>query len=464
MDVTLSMNTKLWFLILFLSSCNKQPSSQLNDESSADVEVMVKQVAVGSWKISYELNAKTDAFLILGTTADSELTDHLKVSSPDGEPSLHFVEKVIGEQTFKLLESTSGEAFSRFSIALSQYDAPNRWFKLFRKFSDGIALFSGHFRGYTVDFEGDELNGMEEIFPKFTATPIEGSKVVTITGESDSSVTFPTYKGANGAYIYFGNNTLQTHNGISFLTDPEIPDDAAKFSRDVTASTLNFYTKTFAKLRRPPVVFLNHSLTHDGGASGSSLDGQFLVTIYGNGYDNGDNPWESLAHVIIHEVIHQWNAIDARDDSETDASWIWEGGAELLTLDTLRDSKLITQKKYNKKVNGLRDACVEQIGAANLMAVIDSKELAKYRCGQYFQQLAVRLLKRQNSSHNAYTLWKVIFDYAQENNGKYTIESYYETIKSNINEDLYHKLELLKGFPYIPGNNLKAAEATLELE
>lgn len=288
--------------------------------------------------------------------------------------------------------------------------------------------------------------------------------MVGASGESNSSITIPTSERTNGTYIYFGKSALRVYQGSEFLIDPSIPRNAATFAKEVTALALNFYSATFGNLSRNPVVFLNHGTLHEGGASGSSQDGQFLVTVYGSGYQRDNaHPWESLAHTIIHEAVHQWNAIEIKDVSETDASWIWEGGAELLTWETLKDASLIDQARYEERLSRLRQACIDEIGSSSLMEMIDAKEYAKYRCGHYFQYLAVKLLQQHEKSQNAYSLWKALFDEALDNDRTYTIETYYEVLKSNLGEKLHRKVDSLKELINTPGTDLEAAELALGL-
>ena len=69
---------------------------------------------------------------------------------------------------------------------------------------------------------------------------------------------------------------------------------------------------------------------------------------------------------MTHELAHQWNAVDVSADYDNVPSWVWEGGAELLTHVTLKNIGVISEEDYRAMFMNKRNQCFEQLQGKSL--------------------------------------------------------------------------------------------------
>jgi hypothetical protein len=200
--------------------------------------------------------------------------------------------------------------------------------------------------------------------------------------------------------------------------------------------------------------------------------GNFIVNVGGDGVEIDEFSRTVILNAVVHETAHFWAAVTyqmiwdpaqksklVEDIAESNYNtWIWEGGAQALSLITLKDTKLINDSAYESKRNHLLNDCIDVLKDKRVVDATkfsDEMEWAPYRCGEWFQHAVVDLIRKKKPKYTIYKLWKAIFK-AAGSAKEIDNKVFFKALRAespDITDEYEKKLRL---FFVTPGTELKA--------
>lgn len=300
-------------------------------EDALPVKVRLTHVAADSWRADFEFSQPVDAmrFEPVGEFRQSSwkvLTPGLTLTTG-------------GEH--EVLSSVDGKSLQKASVQLTTYDQiVEKQYIAIDRFSDGGRLF------YLGFLQGQVQQGhaMRQIDADYTLVGFGGENVLGPDTQAISS-------GAVSSYAYFGPQKPVKAGEAMVLLDPAISDWARETLLDTTIRISTYYGAAYQQqLRHPALVMV---ATNSISAPGLSFKGGVVGTriVYRLGGDasrSADHPRkrEIISQLVAHEMAHLWqNNVRRGGIAEETPPWIYEGGAEAMSLDGLRGSGIWTAEQ-----------------------------------------------------------------------------------------------------------------------
>jgi hypothetical protein len=310
---------------------------------------------------------------------------------------------------YEIVRGLDGESFDSFSIlapSLPQF-LPKDYSQNYL-FTDGShLLFTGHF----IVAE----NSTDPVEYSLRLTPGKSEGIVVRGRYYDSTATISD-PGDDGLFAYFGAlKPLQNENYIAVL-DPGLPDWLAGLLPEYLPRLFDFYASRLGDqlTSRPSIYFSfgdgDSETTHFNG--GALLDGTYQLRATGRAWNEPDLFLRSMvAASIAHESVHLWNGHVTASDKNEGASWMHEGGAEILAWRAMRELDYLSKDEFDTKLGEAYDSCVAGLGGRALISVAKTGEYQLlYSCGAVIGR-ASDLFLQQNGS-DIFAFWRRLINVA----------------------------------------------------
>jgi hypothetical protein len=275
-------------------------------------------------------------------------------------------------------------------------------------FTDGShLLFTGHF------IVAESTTGPVDYSLRLVPAKSEG---IIVRGRYFDGAAMITDPGDDGLFAYFGAlKPLQNENYIAVL-DPGLPDWLASLLPEYLPRLFDFYAARLGDglASRPSIYFSfgdgDSESTHFNG--GALLDGTYQLRATGRAWNEPDSFLRSLVPAsIAHESVHLWNGHVTSSDNNEGASWMHEGGAEILAWRAMRELDYLSKDEFDSKLGEAYDSCVGGLGGRALMSVAESGEYQLlYSCGAVIGR-ASDLSLQQNGS-DIFVFWRRLINVA----------------------------------------------------
>lgn len=260
------------------------------------------------------------------------------------------------------------------------------------------------------------------------------------------------------SYILFSSDALEKGSNIIF--SESVPSWLRQEVELQVGTSNNFFSELLGDVGEPVDVFISSDLSKAGPFVDAGYNqSQIVMKYYGSEWND---PYPPLAFhskwILFHEMAHHWNAYfqvpsSFNDEENIDAgstdSWLYEGGAEMLSIITIMKSSPTHFEKEQilTKARSSLEACANPKN-------VTSKP---YACG-----LAIQLYANSfcAAGHTIANVWQEMFK-ATEVEKHYDIQDFLNAVKKcGANQD---QLDLLS--KAIEGGDFPAltiSEATLE--
>lgn len=448
------------FLLVVVGCEARDDGARLLDDSfpvsTTDVKITLTHATTASeWRLDYEFDAPIRAFLFKPFGANYR-EDHWTLV--DGE-HVEWDEM----QGLEMVVAKDGGAFTTLSFTFDRFEL-EAGYPLFEELSDqSIAVHSGNLNGYLMEESDDEWRPVARFVPEFHLRARYGEHVIAGAEMGDDELVVQESPRSSGSYFYFGTLPLVDHDGLTFLVDPAIPTGTAAMAVDAATRAHRHFKAKLGDLPFAPSILMKHVDSDDNSAGGSAAWGQFLVKIYGNS-DPDETEKEIILNAVVHEMSHFWNALAFQGNEDTPifadipeseyASWIWEGGAQALTLDAMLELGLVSAERHATKRGELLDLCMDVLGDKRVIDEEDDDDLewAPYHCGEFLQFFVVDLAKQSDPTFDVTKLWRALF--AQSQDAQYDNETFFDVVRIVVPGIDEAKVEALKRMLVSPGTEL----------
>jgi hypothetical protein len=310
---------------------------------------------------------------------------------------------------YEIVRGSAGESFDSFSIVAPSLPQllPKDYSQNYL-FTDGShLLFTGHF------IVAESTTGPVDYSLRLVPAKSEG---IIVRGRYFDGAAMITDPGDDGLFAYFGAlKPLQNENYIAVL-DPGLPDWLASLLPEYLPRLFDFYAARLGDglASRPSIYFSfgdgDSESTHFNG--GALLDGTYQLRATGRAWNEPDSFLRSLVPAsIAHESVHLWNGHVTSSDNNEGASWMHEGGAEILAWRAMRELDYLSKDEFDSKLGEAYDSCVGGLGGRALMSVAESGEYQLlYSCGAVIGR-ASDLSLQQNGS-DIFVFWRRLINVA----------------------------------------------------
>jgi hypothetical protein len=353
-----------------------------------------------AWMVEYELPKPVQELIFVrNQSAFRSTTWELK------EGNVEFRRK--GD--YETVRSLDGEPFDRFSIVAPSLPqlSPKDYSQNYLFTVGSHLLYTGHF------IVAENTTDPVEYSLRLTPGRSEG---IVVRGRYYDSTTTITDPGDDGLFAYFGGlKPLQDENYIAVL-DPGLPDWLAGLLPEYLPRLFDFYALRLGDglPNRPSIYFSfgdgDSESTHFNG--GALLDGTYQLRATGRAWNEPDLFLRSMVPAsIAHESVHLWNGHVTSSDKDKGASWMHEGGAEILAWRAMRELDYLSKDEFDLKVGEAYDTCVGGLGGRALMSVAKTGEYQLlYSCGAVIGRTS-ELSMQQNGS-DIFAFWRRLINVA----------------------------------------------------
>jgi hypothetical protein len=373
----------------------------LYPQVSGGVEITITHlIDQDAWMIEYELPERVQELTFVRNQSAFRST-----SWELSEGDVEFGRK--GE--YEIVRGLDGEPFDNFSIVAPSLPQllPKDYSQNYL-FTDGSnLLFTGHF----IVAE----NTTDPVEYSLRLTPAKSEGIVVRGRYYDDTATI-TDPGDNGLFAYFGAlEPLQNDNYIAVL-DPGLPDWLVRLLPEYLPRLFDFYASRLGDelASRPSIYFSfgdgDSESTHFNG--GALLDGTYQLRATGRAWYEPDLFLRLMVPAsIAHESAHLWNGHVTSSDNNAGASWMHEGGAEILAWRAMRELEYLSKDEFDSKLGEAYDHCVDALRGRALMSVAKTGEhQLLYSCGAVIGR-ASELSLQQNGS-DIFAFWRELINVA----------------------------------------------------
>ena len=425
--------------------------------SSMKVDItLVHQAGHPEWRISYKFDQAIDGLIFRPYTKAYRADNWRQVEGPqiawrtDANDANGDVE---------VAATASDERFDQIAFTFDRLTTVGE-LMLFQPFSDGsVAIHWGNLTPYLLADAKLPTPSMERFAPNFHIVPLPSEKLVA-EGQvaAGTAVDFIGSPRSYGSYLYFGNLPITIENGLPVVADPEIPALTSAMVKDALKRSFALFTDKFGKLPFTPSVLLVHD--HADGynsASGFAQWGQFVVHLRGQ-TEPDPAERESILNAAVHETSHFWNAIAYQGNDtvplettvaqSTYIGWLYEGGAQALANDAMRQLGIISPERYLDRRSGLLSECQKALGTKQVIdrptLVTGTISWAPYACGELVQYLVTDLASAQNPGYDALQLWRDLLDASPKQ--QYDNSTFIGVVQSAVPGISADKIDALRQF------------------
>lgn len=412
------------------------------------------------WLLDYHFVEPIDAFIATGQFIDPRFSELVSIAAMQGQSKIALGKVAYEGGELTVIKNADGSSFQNVSIKITpDYDL-DEWYRPFLQFTNGSGIFLGYIDGYTLSIDSDEIQDLQPSALCFITKGDGVANMISVSGESKDRLTIPrsTDGASQRSYLYFGQGTLEPQGKLKVLMDPGIDAVTGAFLQSKAQALVAYFEAGLGSLQDLPDIWLQSVAEPQAwGARGDAIPGQLVVSV--DPFDGQgaapDNYFVTLAQTLSHEISHHWNALAVSGASDQDI-WLWEGGAELLAWQALRDLAVIDAKQYKDQLLEQSTACFDDLGDRSLNQVIadGSSEWAAYRCGRLLQELAIQLVQTEVASFDGLALWRLIAAGARQRQGTYSTALFFELIEQQVPNHLDQKAAL-RQFLNAPGNVLR---------
>jgi len=318
-----------------------------------------------------------------------------------------------------LIAKTDGQPFDGFVVEVEHFnEQTNAIYANVFRVGEGLAFYAGYFVG--ID---DEFETTIEVRPSRDQI-VEGLPL----GGNVWSVEPAFHGNAGNRFVYVGpESQLTKGDHAHFVFPPDLPKTLTDRIRSNVDGSIIFYSRKLARKLpgKPLIIVAPNPESKNSNNQGSATSGPMVaLRLFGKRWQTFDEKSDSFDHFIAHEAAHFWNS-NTFHAVEGSPAWLWEGSAELWAL----EARIAVMRRLDAK--GRRDHIENALNAC-VNSLLDRpfgghRSGATYVCGETLFWLAdIVAKKRSKGRQNIFTLWRQIFDKAENNGGIYTANEIFE--------------------------------------
>lgn len=338
------------------------------------------------------------------------------------------IEKVNG---LEKIQRTDGKPFSKFALKVPLfYENFSGDYNLFQRFSDGgILLYTGHFNVIR-----DQNMSEDEIKTTFRFIPPPKMNIIVQGGRTLEKTIEWNNQSRDGTFVYFGEaEPIKTPN-MTMILDRSFPKWLDQKIREIIPKLFTFYRdKTGFELDFTPLIFISFEdgdprLTDN---KGGTLPNNIQLAFKGGGWKKENRQaLEEGFEFLAHEAAHLWNGEMFHMSGKSEESWIHEGGADAFAFRAMRDLGVITRDEYEVRLNDNIARCALRLESSLAKTKTSKGNNVHYNCGSTLATISEGFLRQSNEKTDLFTLWRRIFELAENNNRRYASADYYAALYS----------------------------------
>lgn len=431
------LNLILTIFIIFISSCSTTENSKIKE-----LEIKTEfrhNKNNNSWIIKYSFSQP-----VTGAIFKYNLLNPRKFNWKCLSESC----QISNSNNTDMISSIKSEGQKIFELELkTYYEEQNKDYNLFYIFSDSsVLVFTKYFKINSINFV-NKLNSNYIIKNKLVFYPDKEYIFINELSFSNKKIELLDDK---EQYVYFGKNNFLKTGNLTFILDTRLPNWIKEKVKFYIPKFKDYFEKSLSyEIDKPLTIFFGFSQIKDEilDFSGNSMSRMIQLQVSGKLWEKETKKnINKLLGFIAHELIHQWNSELFNYEENLSSIWMHEGGAEIISLNTLKYFKLIDENEYFDIIKLNLNLCNEGLKDTNLSESYKFKNFKNYyTCGLIIGDITNRLINQihPNSSGIIY-FWKKLFDLVEANKGPYTQKMYFDTLKLlSVSETNIKKLKKL---------------------
>lgn len=419
-------------IVFLLVGCSVAQKSAMKKtiENNNTVEIELSRISVNRWSVTYNLPEAVKAVVFQRQTNQFRHT-HWKIKTPD----LKF-RKIDNQECI----ASDKARFQKFTVEFQSYFKHTpKDYEFFRSFSDGgLIIYTGHLYIHPVQERYKNLLHVDEEknWEQKIASRPQNRSLTVINGKIHKKPFEWIDSERKGTYIYFGKNRPLESDRMVAVVDQKMPTWIKVKMNDFLPRLFDLYfEKTKEQLSFRPIVFFNYAQINRPGFSysGGILPGLVQLSIEGEGWKAKDqNKTETILKFFAHEAAHFWNG-EMFNNSEPQAAWLHEGGADAFAYFALNELGIIDQAKLNMNFEWALNSCLNSLAGEPLNR---SAELRRYRnyydCGAFLWYVTDQKMKKNNST--LFRFWQKMFRNSEVRSRMYSSADFHKLLKNEFDE------------------------------
>ena len=252
--------------------------------------------------------------------------------------------------------------------------------------------------GGIVEFRGRKSKDLLELFPS------------EFIGDSRA----PEFGTDIRGWIYLGPDRFHEAPAVEVLVDDGVNESLRAALLQMAPALVEIYSDRLGKgFPNKPTLHLNW-IARERAIRNFQADvvpgGVIRLSLSGQGWGAPDAAaMASFQATTAHELAHLWNATVFRS-APSAASWLPEGGAELLSLSALLSAGLVDGPAAGKRIADALDDCVVRAGMRAWVSIHERQSgRIPYTCGLALHFGIAAAAHRHDPAVDAFGLWRAIW-------------------------------------------------------
>jgi hypothetical protein len=220
-----------------------------------------------------------------------------------------------------------------------------------------------------------------------------------------------SFRESGDGWIYLGPDEFSQDTSNIILTDRGVPDSISGQVATLTRRLLELYSRKLGiRDSNKPTIYLVWSQREKPQRTAQAdviQTGDIRFTISGSGWkEPSDAALTSLSLTLAHELAHLWNLRESAHPRWA-ASWVAEGGSELLALSALLELNRVDMSASTQRVNSAYAECAV-IASGRAWKDIPDRQSGRtpYACGLALEFAITAALKEEDPALDSFTLWR----------------------------------------------------------